>query len=63
MELPQDEVQQQAERTSEELDEAEGISDELTDEQYSVLLAMTEKAISLIDRNINRMKEETARMA
>ena len=24
---------------------------------------MTEKAISLIDRNINRMKEETARMA
>ena len=45
MELPQDEVQQQAERTSEELDEAEGISDELTDEQYSVLLAMTEKAI------------------
>ena len=31
-ELPQNEVQQQAERTSEEVDEAEGISDELTDE-------------------------------
>ena len=31
-ELPQDEVQQQVERTSEELDEAEGISDKLTDE-------------------------------
>jgi hypothetical protein len=31
---------------SEELEEAEGISDGLTDEQYSVLLAMTEKAIS-----------------
>ena len=33
MELSQDEVQQQAERSSEELHEAEGISDELTDKQ------------------------------
>jgi hypothetical protein len=62
-ELPQEEYKQQAEGMSEELEEAEGISDGLTDEQYSVLLAMTEKAISLIERNINRINEETAHMA